>query len=483
MIADDKTRDDGFYTSFRDGSRLIVVKPNREATAVADTLMHELAHDVWARADAAMRKVLYALATKGVKQEEIDAIRERYREELTKRDEFTKKDENGNKVAMTEAEVEALLDEEVATNLIGEIIGKEEFLKRFDGSETSAIKRILRTLSNMKKRFTGKDRFLYRKADDLFKAFTKVMALEEVQGTKAGERTRRDLANQKDFQQQLDDWWNGQGKAYGTYNGQYFRLGTTPKILQKHGAPNAEIIMSEDCLIKIIGGKHSIALDEIAKVPEQLNDPVLLFEGSVPNSFVALTEAVDKHGHEVVVAIHIRKWQDRTLVNKITSMYSKTDDRGVNHIIEYVNRQIDQGKLKDASTKKAPIWFTSRGLQLPKLVQTIIDANNSIAEKTKKSTDSAEKVSENSGAKRSALSKPSGDEMIEQAVMRGYGDKAGANSQTSEKAKPKKTAAQVARENAERKAAAEMAQVEEKAAREISKRRNNFEKSLINFLK
>ena len=30
--------------------------------------------------------------------------------------------------------------------------------------------------------------------------------------------------------------------------------------------------------------------------------------------------------------------------------------------------------------KKAPIWFTSRGLQLPKLVQTIIDANTKIAQ-------------------------------------------------------------------------------------------------------
>ena len=30
--------------------------------------------------------------------------------------------------------------------------------------------------------------------------------------------------------------------------------------------------------------------------------------------------------------------------------------------------------------KKAPIWFTNRGLQLPKLVQTIIDANTKIAQ-------------------------------------------------------------------------------------------------------
>ena len=39
-----------------------------------------------------------------------------------------------------------------------------------------------------------------------------------------------------------------------------------------------------------------------------------------------------------------------------------------------------EGNLLDASIKKAPIWFTSRGLQLPKLVQTIIDANTRIAQ-------------------------------------------------------------------------------------------------------
>ncbi len=36
--------------------------------------------------------------------------------------------------------------------------------------------------------------------------------------------------------------------------------------------------------------------------------------------------------------------------------------------------------MVDASIKKAPLWFTSRGLQLPKLVQTIIDANTKISQ-------------------------------------------------------------------------------------------------------
>lgn len=181
---------------------------------------------------------------------------------------------------------------------------------------------------------------------------------------------------------QLDDWIAGLGKPYGAYNGKYFELGTTPDILVKHGAPRAPVIMYDDCIVKITGGKHAISLDEIAKLPAQLNDPILLFKGSVPNSFVALTEMHTKIGHDVVVAVHINKYFERTIVNKIASLHSRTSDKGKNVIVNYVNKQINDGNLLDASSKKAPIWFTSRGLQLPKLVQTIIDANNRVAQKS-----------------------------------------------------------------------------------------------------
>ncbi len=175
--------------------------------------------------------------------------------------------------------------------------------------------------------------------------------------------------------QQLQDWLNGGGKANGSFNGEYFDLGSTPSVFIKHGASEVKVIMLPDCVVKITGGKHSIALEEIAKLPIELNDPVLLFEGSVPNSFVAVTEMVDKQGNDVIVAVHINRRQKRLVVNRIASLYSKSDRYGNNHIESYVQQQIEAGNLLDASAKKAPIWFTNRGLQLPKLVQTIIDAN------------------------------------------------------------------------------------------------------------
>ena len=195
----------------------------------------------------------------------------------------------------------------------------------------------------------------------------------------------------KDFSEQIDDWLSGNGKANGKYNGQFFDIGTTPDVLVKHGAKKSKVIMYEDCLIKVTGGKHAIAIDEIKKLPYELEDPVLLFKGSVDNSFVALTELEDKQGNDVIVAIHINRKHNRNVIQKIASLYSKSDPYGNNKIKEYVNNQINQGNLLDASIKKAPNWFTSRGLQLPKLVQTIIDANNSILQSSPNSNTQNEK--------------------------------------------------------------------------------------------
>jgi hypothetical protein len=188
---------------------------------------------------------------------------------------------------------------------------------------------------------------------------------------------------------QLYEWLNNNGKKGEKYNGVYFKLGTTPNVFVKHGAKQVEMIMYSDVVAKVTGMKgddaHIITLDEIAKLPSQLNDPILLFKGSVPNSFIALTELVNKQGHDVVVTVHINRINGRCAVTKIASLYSKTNDYGQNRIVAFVNNQINNGNLLDASAKKAPKWFTTRGLQLPKVVQTIIDANNSITENAEKS--------------------------------------------------------------------------------------------------
>ena len=173
VICDDKIRDDGFFYVFDDGTRLITVKPKAEGRSISEALMHELGHDVWEKMDEDGRNALYEKVIEGTKEGEIEEIRKRYRDELGKR---------GDLEGLDAAEVEALLREEVAVNRLGEMLGKEEFLDRLAGGEISLGKRFLRTLSVMKKRFTGKDKYLYRKADDLFRGFTRVMAGQTLTG-------------------------------------------------------------------------------------------------------------------------------------------------------------------------------------------------------------------------------------------------------------------------------------------------------------
>ena len=65
-------------------------------------------------------------------------------------------------------------------------------------------------------------------------------------------------------------------------------------------------------------------------------------------------------------------------VSKEVSRHYASSDKMISQNDSYVNNNYMQNSRGDASAKKAPIWFTSRGLQLPKLVQTIIDANKKI---------------------------------------------------------------------------------------------------------
>ena len=160
-----------------------------------------------------------------------------------------------------------------------------------------------------------------------------------------------------------------------------FDLGETPPIMVKLGAPKLPLILPADRILKFTTDYgHEISLDDAADLPVELFDPVFLFKGSVEGSFVAVTDIYDKSGDQVIVAIHPNKWQKRMRVNRVASLYGKYN------IENYVENNIDNGNLLDISIEKAPNWFTNRGLQLPKLVQTILDANNSISQNSEKST-------------------------------------------------------------------------------------------------
>lgn len=194
-----------------------------------------------------------------------------------------------------------------------------------------------------------------------------------VQQNAALERKNSEREEHKDIEkvetrlkEQLQDWLKGTMPKDG-----YFELGVTSELYQKIGANGLPIIMEQDVVWKFTSdyNDHGIALDEVVKLPSQIANPVLLFEGSVPGSLVVLTELTDKKGREVIAALHLNKLHKRLKVNRVASVYGK------DNVVKYVTTQIENGKMVYADKKRSEIWFTNRGLQLPKLVQTFISTS------------------------------------------------------------------------------------------------------------
>lgn len=379
---------DGFIAKNGD----IYINPNKNVAPMAFVFKHELAHF----AERAGQKY----------QDFKNTVRNSATFKNWLKEKGLTEQEYISQIIRERAAIGQRLDEtqaiaEMMANFVGDMLftdqstWAEDLVRELGPKQRKTVREYIRDFfSWIKSKFVGdagKAKVEVRKLEKAFGAAYRAAVESE---TKA---LQEDFAFNSSFGQQLKDWKDGNGKANGSYNGRYFRLGTTPDLLTKHGAPAGEVIMFEDCLLKITGLKHSISIDELSKIPSQLNDPILLFKGSVENSFVALTEIKDKIGNDVIVAVHINKKMGRSVINKITSVYSKTDNYGNNKIKNYVTEQIKQGNLLDASTKKASNWFTTSGLQLPHVVQTILDANNSIAQKSEKSTQNSKKILEDDG--------------------------------------------------------------------------------------
>ncbi|MCR5265936.1 MAG: hypothetical protein K6E29_05010, partial [Cyanobacteria bacterium RUI128] len=158
----------------------------------------------------------------------------------------------------------------------------------------------------------------------------------------------------------LDRWLQGELKS-----DESLEFGDTPYILTRLGATNLPVIMHQDVLVKLTGGKHDVSLDTIRNMPNLINDPIMvLASDTVPGAYVILTEDVDKSGRPVVAALHLNKRQSHFYVNRVASVY------GRNNAQTFIENQARLGNIKYVDDIKIQDWPQSRGLQLPKLADT-----------------------------------------------------------------------------------------------------------------
>ena len=207
-------------------------------------------------------------------------------------------------------------------------------------------------------------------ADDIMISFdeeNKKTAEEAVEG----EIFFPDENDVKVFSEQVDDWLRGNMPTNGM-----FELGKTPEVLKKLGVKDLPMVMSQEVIAKVTGGKHDIAIDDIKKLPSIVANPIMVFKSAtIDNAFVLLTEIIYNTGNDVIVAMQLNRSEKHVRVNRVASLYGKKN------IETFVISQINAGNLKYIDKNKSLSWSQSRGLQLPKLADTTRGSNNSILTK------------------------------------------------------------------------------------------------------
>jgi hypothetical protein len=161
-------------------------------------------------------------------------------------------------------------------------------------------------------------------------------------------------ASDKRFQQELS-----RVRAGNFDSTRNIEVGITPRILTAVGADPLPIVIPPSVASKATTGKHAITWEEMAKLPGELRDPIMVFKSkSEPDSIVVMTEM--REGRKtVVVAVELNRREQQHEVNSIRSLYGKEND-GI------FTQWIKDKMLLYRNTKKSLAWFRSRGLQLPK---------------------------------------------------------------------------------------------------------------------
>lgn len=139
-------------------------------------------------------------------------------------------------------------------------------------------------------------------------------------------------------------------------------LGKTPEVLVRLGAPDVNLTINRDVIRKATNGvKHNVTMEAIKALPEQLANPVMVFDSkTLPGNLVVLTEFNDGRGAPVVAAVHLSKIAGRGMVvNEITSVHGREP-------ATQISGWVRDGLMRYRHQEKSLEWFRVRGLQLPK---------------------------------------------------------------------------------------------------------------------
>lgn len=165
-------------------------------------------------------------------------------------------------------------------------------------------------------------------------------------------------------------------------------IGKTPNIFavcNKNVSTNNDLVIAKKVIEKCMrpemrdeNGKrlkksgHYLSEEQLAKVLENLKEPLMVLKGSLDNTFVAVTDFKDKKDKEIIVSIEYNQVGSVGNVNGVTSAYGRDD------FAQYIKDNLEANNVIAINMEKADKMLLSIGVDFPEAI-TFISFNNSIA--------------------------------------------------------------------------------------------------------
>ena len=130
----------------------------------------------------------------------------------------------------------------------------------------------------------------------------------------------------REFMQEIDEW-----AEEGRPDGETFILGSTGPVLQGLGAIENDIFMESAKINKILVDHPEMTLEEIKRVPQILEDPVMVLKSKTrANSIVVFGTYRAQNGNPILAAMDLLPMKNRIFISgmqKVSSTYTKTGSR------------------------------------------------------------------------------------------------------------------------------------------------------------
>lgn len=217
--------------------------------------------------------------------------------------------------------------DEAAANYAGEMIANTDVLNEFirrHSEDRTLLEKLRDAIREIVGKLTGKAKQQAQTAEGLLQqAFEAAAQNSKNAATEGGTRYSIDPY----FSENVREWYEE-----GQNAGERFTLGSTGDVLQGLGAIESDIYMNGDKISRILSDHPEMTIEEIRKIPELLEDPVLILKSkgrgtSKANSRVVLYGTMKaQNGEPVMAVLDLRPSENGFVLDdmqKVNSAYTK----------------------------------------------------------------------------------------------------------------------------------------------------------------